>query len=175
MPRSERKEEEVAYEVLRAIRKIVRRITAHSRSLTLEAGLTVPQLMCLKAVGELEESEPELTVALVAQRVQLSPATVSRVLDRLVNNGLVLRERRSRDRRKVCLSLTPAGLERYQTLPAPLQDSFVKRLMALEETRRMHLLDALQEVSVLMDAEDMDASPLLTPGVDVKDEVEPEV
>lgn len=111
----------------------------------------------------------------MSQRDQLSPATVSRVLDRLVNAGLVLRERRSKDRRKVCLSLTPAGMERYQTLPAPLQDSFVRRLMSLEESKRVRLLEALREVSALMDAEEIDAAPLLTPGIDVKADADPEL
>jgi DNA-binding MarR family transcriptional regulator len=163
---------EIAHEVLRSIRRIVRRISEHSRSLSRDSGLTVPQLMCLKAIGELEESESEITVAMVSDAVHLSPATISRIVDRLTNGGLVLRERRAQDRRKVCLSLTPAGIERFQTLPAPLQERFVERLSALDENERLALLQALKRISALMDAEDLDAAPLLVPGDDVKLESE---
>ncbi len=159
---------EVAYSVLRAIRRIVRRISEHSKKMARDSGLTVPQLICVKAIGELEAEEPEVTAAMVAQQVQLSPATVTRIVDRLEHVGLVARERRSKDRRKVCLSLTNAGIERFQTLPTPLQDKFVERLMGLEASDRLALLSALNRVTELMEADQIDAAPLLVPEQDVK-------
>ncbi len=160
---------DIADEVLTSIRQIVRRISEHSKYLTREVGLTVPQLMCLKAIGELEVREPEITVNMVGKRVQLAPATASRIIDRLVRSGLVTRERRSKDRRRVCLSLTPAGLERFQTLPMPLQEKFLQRLGSLPDDERQALLDALKRIVELMDAERLDAAPILTPGLDVKE------
>lgn len=163
-------EEELADEVLRAVRRIVRRVSEHSRYLSKEAGLTVPQLLCLKAIGDLEAEVDEVGVAMVARDVQLAAATVSRIVDRLERAELVVRERRSQDRRKVCLSLTPRGMERYQNLPQPLQESFVQKLMDLSERQRKTLLRSLNKVVEMMDAEDIDASPVLAPGLDVKEE-----
>jgi len=120
--------------------------------------------MCLKAIGELEEEQDEISVAMVGERVELSSATVSRIVDRLVRTELVNRERRARDRRKVCLSLTPAGSQRFQTLPTPLQEQFVDRLMALDPTDRIALLEALKRITELMDATKLDAAPMLAPG-----------
>jgi len=161
---------DIAHEVLRSIRQIVRRIAEHSKYLSREVGLTVPQLMCLKAIGELEirQGEDEITVAMVGRRVQLSAATVSRIVDRLVRSGLVTRERRARDRRKVCLSLTASGLERFQTLPTPLQEKFVKRLKQLKPDERFALLESLRQITDMMGATELDAAPLLAPGDDVK-------
>ena len=164
-------EYDIAHQVLRAIRQIVRRISEHSKHLSREVGLTLPQLMCLKAIGELEGGE--ITVAQVGKQVHLSPATTSRILDRLVRAGLITRIRQERDRRKVSLSLTPAGVERYQTLPTPLQERFVERLLDLEPNERVALLDALQKISELMEATDLDAAPLLAPGSDVRSEEPP--
>ncbi len=161
---------DLADEVLTSIRQIVRRISEHSKYLSREVGLTVPQLMCLKAIGEMEESETEITVAMVGKRVQLASATVSRIIDRIARAGLVTRERRSRDRRRVCLSLTPAGLERFQNLPTPLQEKFIERLGALPNDERRAILEALRRITELMDAADLDAAPMLTPGMDVKEE-----
>lgn len=160
----------IAHEVLRSIRQIVRRISEHSRYLSREVGLTIPQLMCLKAIGEFEGEDPDgLTVARVAEAVQLSPATVSRIIDRLVRAGLIKRERSERDRRRVCLALTDVGLERFQTLPTPMQDRFVSSLMALNEGERATLLSALRQIGAMMDATDVEAAPMLTPEYTVQD------
>ena len=162
---------EPADEVLRTIRKIVRRVSEHSKYLARETGLTMPQLVCLKAIGEMEESgEKEITVVMVSKQVQLSPATVSRIIDRLCRAELVLRERRAKDRRKVCLSLSAAGLDRFHTLPTPLHERFVDRWQALDERDRSQLLDSLRRVTELMDATDIDAAPILAPGSDVKND-----
>lgn len=157
---------DITHDLLRAIRRIVRRISEHSKHLSAAYGLTVPQLMCLKAIGELEE-HAEITVAGVAGAVQLSPATVSRILDRLVKAGLVDRVRSEEDRRRVLLSLTAAGVERYYTLPRPLQEEFVERLMALDPAERSRLLDAVLRINELMEATDLEAAPVLAPGEDM--------
>lgn len=164
---------EVTHDVLRAIRQIVRRISQYSRYLSREVGLTVPQLICLKAVGELEQGEREATIAQVSKQVHLSPATVSRVVHRLVVADLVARERQAQDRRKVCLSLTPAGQARFRSLPVPLQEEFVERLMKLAAGERLALLGSLQRISELMGAAELDAAPLLAPGYDVKTDPSP--
>jgi DNA-binding MarR family transcriptional regulator len=127
--------------------------------------MTLPQLMCLKAVGELEEEAvDEITVAKVAQRVQLSPATVSRIIDRLVLVDVLERTRDDKDRRKVKLSLTTLGLERFQSLPVPLQEEFVNRLRSLEHVERLELLSALKRLSTLMGADDLKVAPILHEG-----------
>lgn len=166
--RTTERDRELAHDVLRSIRQIVRCISEHSKYLGREVGLTVPQLMVLKTIGELEAKGEEITVALVSARVQLSPATVSRILDRLVKGDLVTRERGAADRRRVSLTLTAAGYERFQTLPTPLQERFVKRLLGLTQEERVALLAALRRTAELMDATEIDASPILAPGSDVK-------
>lgn len=166
--KSMRTDEDLSYDVLRSIRRILRRVSENSRLLARVAGLTVPQLFCLKAIGEGDGTD-EMSVASVSRKVHLSAATVSRILDRLEHAGLVIRERRSRDRRKVCLSLTDGGRERLSSLPLSLQDTFLEKLQALDRKEREDLLQSLERVVELLEASDIDASPMLTPGIDVKD------
>lgn len=156
----------VGFEVLRSIRRIIRRVSLYSKDLARESGLTVPQLVCLKAVAELPD---EVTVRAVSDRVSLSPPTVSRILERLVQGGLVTRTRSEIDRRRVHLELTEFGRERFMRLPTPLDEDFLERLDALPEEEREGLLAALQKIVVLMHAKDLDASPLLVGGEDVDD------
>lgn len=163
-------EAEIGEQVLRAIRRIVRRIAEHSRSLARDHGLTVPQLLCLRAVDELGREGGEITIARVSGRVQLSAATVSRIVERLVRAELVLRERGRQDRRRVSLSLTEAGRERLAELPTPLQEQFVRRLHQLSPTEQATLLGQLELVVEMMEASEVDAAPVLTPEGEVKGE-----
>ena len=98
---------EVAYEILRSLRRILRKTSEHSRQISRQSGLSVPQLLCLKAIHD--AGEEEVTAAKIADTIQLSAPTVTRIVDRLEVAGYVTRERRSQDRRKVCLSLTELG------------------------------------------------------------------
>ncbi len=155
-----------AEEILRAIRRILQSITIHSKQLYRKAGLTVPQLLCLRAIGRANRAE--VTAAEVSRQVQLSPATVTGILDRLERSGLVVRERRSQDRRKISLSLTDKGIQRMESLDPSLQDRFLTRLMGLQESERQHILGTLQGLVEMIEGSDLEASPILISG-EIKD------
>lgn len=128
-------------------------------------------MLCLKAVAE-STSGDETTVAMIAKAVQLSAPTVSRILDRLEKSGYVVRERSASDRRKVYVRLTEQGMTRLDSLPQPLHEQFLQRLDALDPVERLGLLRALERIVELMDAKDIDASPVLTPELEVGPEAE---
>ena len=154
-----------AEEILRSIRRIVQSATLHSKRMYRDSGLTVPQILCLRAIAAAKSVE--VTPAQIARQVQLSPATVTGILDRLERYGLIIRERLTKDRRKVGLRLTELGHERLAKLPTPLQERFLKRLDHLDINERRRLLDALQQIVDMMEATSIDASPILATG-DVK-------
>ncbi|MEZ4319958.1 MAG: MarR family winged helix-turn-helix transcriptional regulator [Myxococcota bacterium] len=154
------------FRVLRAIRRIVRQVSRYSRQVGRDSGLGVPQILCLRAIAE-APSDLDVTVAHVASTVHLSRSTTSILVDRLVREGLVTRERNDRDRRRVQLGLTPAGRARLDQAPAPLESRFLERLSAIDPSERASLVASLERVVDLMDAEDLDASPLLVDGADL--------
>lgn len=156
---------EEGFRALRSLRRIIRQVGAHSRSMARDSGLTLPQLVCMRAVRSC--TDEEVTVAAVADAVSLSRSTVSVVAEKLVQGGLLNRDRSPRDRRRVHLSLTDEGERRLQEMPLPLQDRFLQRLGALPAAEREALLQALETVVEMMDAEDLDAAPMLVPGIDL--------
>jgi DNA-binding MarR family transcriptional regulator len=158
-------EDALGFRALTSIRRIVRRVASHSRHLARETGLTVPQLLVVRAIDEL--TDEDVTVAAVADAVHLSRSTVSVVVERLVKAGLVNRDRSVVDRRRVRLSLTEAGRQKLSDTPGPLQDRFLARLHALPAAEQETLLSALEQVVDMMDADDLDAAPMLVPGVEV--------
>lgn len=163
----ERVDEPIADDILRAIRRILWKTAEHSRQLAREGDLSVPQLLCLRKVAESTKAEP-VTVAEVATAVQLSNATVSRILDRLEKAELIVRDRSTVDRRKVFLWLTAAGKRRLKKLPTPLHEQFLARLKKLRKMEQRALLASLEQIVEMMGAEDLDAAPMLMPGTDAK-------
>lgn len=151
--------QELADDILRSIRRIIRSVALQSKRLSKATGLTLPQIAVLRAI----ESSPEheLSVAGISRGVQLSSPTVSGILDRLERAGLVERRRGSEDRRKVWLKLTDEGRRKLADTPAPLQDRFVSQLMQLPDGRQRELLGALAQIVELMEADKIDASPFL--------------
>lgn len=156
----------IGFQILRALRRIIRRTSEHSRSVGKHTGVSVPQMLCLKAVSEFPDGA-EVTVAMIADAVQLSAPTVSRILDRMEKSGYVARERNSKDRRRVCVSLTDEGWGRIENLPTPLHEQFLQRLGTLDPIECLGLLKALERIVELMDARGIDASPVLMPEFDV--------
>lgn len=146
--------------ILRSLRKIVRAIDLHSRKLESEFGLTGPQLVCLRVI----EAHGPITPSDLARRVELSQGTVTGIVDRLVKRHLVSRRRSPADRRKVALALLPAGLELLQDAPSPLQTLFARRLARLPADNQAAIAAMLEQIVSMMDAQAIDAAPLLTPG-----------
>ncbi|MFY9178527.1 MAG: MarR family transcriptional regulator [Venatoribacter sp.] len=147
-------------EVLVALRRIIRATDMHSRQLNKSAGLTSPQLLIL----QLLRRHGELTSSEIAAHVSLSQATVTTIIDRLESRKLVQRERSQQDRRKVLVFLTEQAEKLLLNAPKPLQEHFVKQFQDLHDWEQSMILSALERVAYMMDAQHIDASPVLDIG-----------
>lgn len=147
-------------QVLTAIRRLIRATDLHSRKITRMEGLTSSQLILLKMVRDVAGA----TIGELATSISLSQATVTTILDRLEQEGLVKRERSEQDRRKVFVRLTDAGLAVLERAPELLQETFIRQFSALQDWERSMILASLQRVAQMMDAQDIDASPMLDVG-----------
>jgi DNA-binding MarR family transcriptional regulator len=149
-----------AKETLTALRRITRAIDLHSKRLERTAGFTVPQLLVLQSVGELGTP----SVSQVAREVHLAQGTVTAIMDRLAAKGLVERTRSEEDRRRVSVSLTDRGETSLAEAPSLLQEEFVERFSQLRSWEQKMLAASLERIAELMDAERVDASPILETG-----------
>ena len=133
-------------EILAALRKIGRAIDLRSRMLLHSYGLTAPQLSVLKTIARLQP----VIASEIAKRVHLGQPTVTGILNRLEQRGLVERTRGARDRRSVLVSLTAAGEAILTGAPSLLQDKFRQRLAELKDWERTQILATLQRVGDMM-------------------------
>lgn len=147
-------------QVIAALRRITRAIDLHSRGLMHAIGLTAPQLAALQAIEKLQP----ITVGALAKSIHLSQATLTGILTRLENRGLISRARSGSDRRTVVVELTDEGLAILQTAPSLLQDRFRRELLKLQEWEQTQMLATLQRIASMMDAEAIDAAPVLAAG-----------
>ncbi len=85
----------------------------------------------LRLLAELRR-HGSLTASALAAAAELSPATVTEMLDTLVDRGLVERQRDERDRRLVHVRLTSRGRRVYDAKQARLREAWARELADLE-------------------------------------------
>ena len=152
--------ETIEHQVLLALRRIIRSIDIHSRTLVKHYGFTGPQLVILKEISRHEE----ITPGNLAKAVCLSQATVTGILDRLEARGIIARRRSETDRRSVLVSTSPEAVHMLETGPPIMQVSFVEAFQRLEDWEQTHILSALQRLVSLMNAEALDVAAILDTG-----------
>jgi DNA-binding MarR family transcriptional regulator len=115
-------------ELMDSFRRIVHALrSSHRAAAYLNA--TGAQLFILTT---LRESDRPLSITELAARTRTDQSTVSKVLVRLVQRGLVTRRRSSDDQRRVELSLTPRGRALQKRVPAiPAQKKLLESLQKL--------------------------------------------
>jgi DNA-binding MarR family transcriptional regulator len=145
------------YDVLVSLRRIIRETDLQSKRMMKVSGLTIPQMMVLRAI----ENLGDVTLKRISENVYLSQATVTIILNRLEDKQLVDRVRSSADKRIVNAQLTEDGRAVLAQAPPLLHEKFIERFDALEPWEKTQILSALQRVASMMDAESIDAAPLL--------------
>ncbi len=147
-------------EVLIALRRVIRATDLHSKHLAKTTGLTAPQILLLQTIRD----KGEVTIGELANKISLSQATVTSILDRLEKRDLVYRERSTEDKRKVHAHLTQHATDVLKEAPIPLQAQFTEQFSDLQEWEQTMIISAIQRVAQMMDAQHIDASPVLDIG-----------
>lgn len=147
-------------QVLVELRRIIRATQISAKRLARQTGLTTSQLVLM----QLLDAHRDITPGQIARAMTLAQATVTALLDRLQSRGLIQRTRGASDRRQVRVVLTELGKAELQRAPTPLQSRFLRDFSALKSWEQTSILAALQRVAHLMDAETLDAAPVLDVG-----------
>jgi DNA-binding MarR family transcriptional regulator len=106
-------------------------------------GLTGPQynvLRILRGAGE-----AGLACREIAERLVARDPDVTRLLDRMDKQGLIVRTRESADRRVVITRITATGRELVTQLDKPVSDLHLRQLGHLGQTKLRTLLELLDE------------------------------
>ena len=143
-----------------ALRRIVRATELFGREIRQTTGVTPAQFRVLQIIGEQGYS----TAKAISLRMRVSQGTITSFVDKLVRDGLVLREKSSQDRRQTNILLTDAGRQVLTEAPDPLQQRCVRKFNAMADGEPAMPEAGLERVAAMLDADDIDASPVLDTG-----------
>lgn len=129
-------------EILDEFRVLVGALASASRTAEIKLGITGAQHFVLQKLHE----GGEMSVNELAERTHTHQSTVSTVVTKLVEKGLVLRRRSGTDARVQLLTLTPKGKEKLRKPSDTIQDRLIRSLEALTATERKQLSRLLSEV-----------------------------
>ena len=137
--------------VFNALRRLVHTLHSASRDTERRMGVTSAQLFVLTQL----RLSPSLSINALAERTMTHQSTVSVVVQRLVDRRLVKKIRSTQDRRRVELTLTPAGTALLRRAPEVMQLRLVRAIKELASTDREVLARAVSQLvtSVGGDAE----------------------
>jgi DNA-binding MarR family transcriptional regulator len=134
--------------VLDGVRRIVHALRASSRRAQQHVGLSGAQLFVLQKIAE----TPQLSINELAERTHTHQSSVSTVVSRLVDAGLVRRTRSAADRRRVELSLATRAQALVGRAPDLAQERLVRAIESMPAARRRDLAAVLDALASAMDA-----------------------
>jgi DNA-binding MarR family transcriptional regulator len=140
---------ESARRIIWLLRRLVQAGELYSKFLLKNYNVTQHQLACLLA---LSDSGP-LPQSKLANAILVKPSTITGVIDRLEQKGLVVRERDVKDRRVVSIRLTDAGQELVNSAPPPIQRSLIDGLKGLSNDENSNIKDSLERLVAMLDTE----------------------
>lgn len=141
---------------MNAIRSVVRALRLNTRSIEAKLGISLAQLFVLQQLVE----KPAESLNELAERTATHQSSVSVVVRRLVDRGLVTRVSASTDRRRVQIALTPAGEEILRDAPSTVQNDLIKGMSRMSPEKATTLAELL-ETWVLASGIDLAAPPMM--------------
>ena len=161
----------VYYDMLIALRQIIRSTDLHSKKLVKKYGLTGPQLILIQVIA----NNGEIVLGTLAKEVSLSQATVTNIVERLEQRGILIRKKTDNDKRRVLVSATDKAKEILMHKPSLLNEGFIKKFERLEEWEKNLILSMIQRIAHMMSQpeEAVDPAFLATPyeTVELKDDM----
>jgi DNA-binding MarR family transcriptional regulator len=122
------------------LRRVVRALSASARNVSTR-GLSGAQLFVLRQIA----AAPSLSLGELAERTLTGQSTVSEVVTRLVDRGLVARAPSAADARRAELTLTARGRRAIDGTEPTTQERLAEGLALLPRDRRLVLADVLDE------------------------------
>lgn len=147
-------------EILVKLRKIIRSINLESKKIEKRFGISIPQLMCLQFLSQQEDYKT--TASKIKDYLKLNASTVTGIIKRLEGRGLIAKLPNAKDRRATFITLTAKGADLLTEPPNTLQEKLTARLQQLTAEQIATLDENIDLLVQIMDAGDLDASPIIT-------------
>lgn len=146
--------------LMTGIRKIVRAINLESKLVQKELDISIPQLLTLKHLRE--GVDYKSTMKEIKGFLSLNASTVTGIVMRLEQKGLVARLPDPKDKRSTPIILTSKGNDLLIRSNVSLHERISKNLEIIENDEFSKIINSLETLINLFDIQDVDASPIIT-------------
>jgi DNA-binding MarR family transcriptional regulator len=140
--------------VMDLLRTLVRALRVSTRAVEREIGISGAQLFVLQQLA----GAPARSVNELAERTRTHQSSVSTVVSRLAERGLVAREPAAQDARRMEIALTEAGRALLDDAPRTAQVRMVEALAAMPPAQARALADGLSALVRQAGLQDLPAS-----------------
>ena len=139
-------------EIIYHVRRLIQARELYTKELNKKYLVTAAQLNCLLALHE----HGPLSLSHIGRVIMVKSSTVTGIIDRLEQKGLVIRLRNSPDRRAITIELTEAGKKLADNAPPPIQQKIMDGLRELPRAHIERIVDGLTMLTHMLDVQDLE-------------------
>ena len=139
-------------QIIFQIRRLIQAKELYTKELNKKYQVSASQLNCLLA---LYENGP-LPPSQIARLIMIKSSTVTGIIDRLEQKGLVQRTRTSPDRRVITIELTDSGTNLAENAPPPIQQKIIEGLRRLPRSEMEKIVLGLTMLTRMLDVQDLE-------------------
>jgi DNA-binding MarR family transcriptional regulator len=131
-----------ARQVMDSVRRLVRLLRVFDSQAQKSAGLSAAQVFVLRQLRDGKEA----SINQLAARTRTDQSSVSAVVTKLVEAGLIHRQRSPQDRRSALVTITPRGRSLLRIAPPAAQERLIAALGRMRPDSRQHLAELLAQL-----------------------------
>jgi DNA-binding MarR family transcriptional regulator len=122
------------------IRILIRNLGILEKEDTSCCGITISQCHAIVEIGRSQE----ISLNELAKILTVDKSTMSRTINNLVKNGLVIRDLHPEDRRYVTIKLTDEGMNAFKNVECGMKEYYKNIFRAIPEDKREQVLESLK-------------------------------
>jgi DNA-binding MarR family transcriptional regulator len=141
-------------DIIYSIRRLMQAGELYTKELNKIYNISSAQLNCLLALYEIGPLSPSQ----IAKYIMVNSSTVTGIIDRLEQKGLVRRMRISQDRRIITIELTKNGKVLAENAPPPIQWKLMDGLNNITEQDIKQIARTLARLTSMLDVQDLEVT-----------------
>ncbi len=152
-------------DILTNLRKIIRSINLESKRIEKQYGISIPQLLCLSFLNgqaDFKASQKE-----IKQFLNLNASTVTGIINRLEQKGMVAKLPKTKDKRVTLITITAKGSELIKQTPEILHQQLISKLQKLSPEAITKLKTSFDTIIDFLNIKELEAAPILAAGSEI--------
>ena len=141
-------------DIIYSIRRLMQAGELYTKELNKIYNISAAQLNCLLALHE----HGPLSPSQIARYILVNSSTMTGIIDRLEQKGLVRRLRISSDRRIITIELTKNGVALAENAPPPIQWKIVEGLNKVSDREIKQIAGTLAKLTNMLDVQDLEVT-----------------